>query len=402
MTTPRAFSRPVELGLYAVAPLATLATAPILAQGLGTVGRGHYGVAVAVATLAFTVGGWGQGEVLLARARVGGSRYADHARVALTGGVIAGLACFVVLLGLRIPVSTAVVASAPVPALALVGLWQSSAVAQGKLRPLAVSGALVAVLRVAVLALLLGVTLLTASTAVTTFQLAVLLGSLATIGLAQRRGPGAVGATTPTRVLLTSGAAITLFNLLNAILQRADLIVLQALSSAAEVGLYAAPASLTTAALALSAAYKPRLQSAAFGPEPLRRMANEAAQVLALGCLGAVALWFTAPRLVELFFGAEFEAAAPVLRLLGLATVPLLLVDLGYGGLVVLGRRRELVQVAGIGAVVNVAGLALLCPAYGARGAAIALVIAYSAATVVAWWTLVRATGRPAPTSPNV
>jgi len=47
---PVAFNRGLELLFYSVAPIATLATAPILAHGLGPAGRGQYGVATAVAT----------------------------------------------------------------------------------------------------------------------------------------------------------------------------------------------------------------------------------------------------------------------------------------------------------------------------------------------------------------
>ena len=36
-----AFPRPVELALYAAAPLATVVTAPILARSLGPVARGQ-------------------------------------------------------------------------------------------------------------------------------------------------------------------------------------------------------------------------------------------------------------------------------------------------------------------------------------------------------------------------
>jgi hypothetical protein len=43
------FNRVLELLLYSVAPIATLATTPILAHGLGPAGRGQYGVAIAVA-----------------------------------------------------------------------------------------------------------------------------------------------------------------------------------------------------------------------------------------------------------------------------------------------------------------------------------------------------------------
>ena len=66
---PVAFNRGLELLLYSIGPIATLATAPILAHSLGPAGRGQYGVAIAVANLVATLGSWGQAEIFLSRFR---------------------------------------------------------------------------------------------------------------------------------------------------------------------------------------------------------------------------------------------------------------------------------------------------------------------------------------------
>src|SRR4051794_38334544 len=93
MPPVRSFKRPVELLLYAVSPLATLITAPLLARSLGVEGRGYYGVALTVVGFALMLSAWGQSETLLTEARRGHDYYHAQARLTLGGGLIAMCLC---------------------------------------------------------------------------------------------------------------------------------------------------------------------------------------------------------------------------------------------------------------------------------------------------------------------
>ena len=161
---------------------------------------------------------------------------------------------------------------------------------------------------------------------------------------------------------------------------RADVIVLQLVAAPTEVGLYAAPASLTTAALALSMAYRPRVQAAAFSTAPLRGILRNCLQVFVLATIGTVALWLATPLIVPILFGSRFQDAVPLMRTLAFAIVPLLMVDLVFAALIVLGRQRDLLVVAAGSAALNVVALCVLCPLWGAHGAAVATVLSYSLA----------------------
>jgi O-antigen/teichoic acid export membrane protein len=391
--TPIAFNRGLELLLYSVAPIATLGTAPILAHGLGPAGRGQYGVATAVATLAITLGSWGQAEIFLSRSRSGTDHYRMHSRISWAGGLAAGVLCVFVMLALGLPLSTALVTAVWIPVLTQVGLWRSASIARNRLKPPALDSAFGPLLRVSAFAALAVLALLTVDSALFAYQAALAIGSLLTVGLAswrsgvrmQRRAIGALP-------LLLSGTGIIAFNVLHAVTLRADLIVLQLVAPPTEVGLYAAPASLTTAAMALSIAYRPRVQAAAFSAAPLRGILSNCLQVFALAAIGTAALWLATPLIVPILFGSSFQDAEPIMRILVFAIVPLLMVDLVFAALIVLGRQRDLLVVAAGSAALNVAALCVLCPVWGAYGAALATVLSYGLATVLGFMVLTHAT----------
>jgi O-antigen/teichoic acid export membrane protein len=390
---PVAFNRGLELLLYSVAPIATLATATILAHGLGPAGRGQYGVATAVAALTVTLGSWGQAEIFLSRSRSGTDHYRMHSRISWVGGLAASVSCAFVMLALGLPPSTALVTAVWVPVLTQVGLWRSVSIARRRLKPPALDSAFGPLLRVAAFAALAALTILTVDSALFAFQAALALGSLLTVGLAswrsglraQRRAVGALP-------LLISGTGIIAWNLLHAVTLRADVIVLQLVAAPTEVGLYAAPASLTTAALALSTAYRPRVQAAAFSTAPLRGILRNCIQVFVLAAIGSVVLWLATPLVVPILFGSRFQGAEPIMRTLAFAIAPLLMVDLVFAALIVLGRQRDLLIVAAGSAALNVVALCVLCPLWGAHGAALATVLSYSLATVLGFTVLARAT----------
>lgn len=397
----RAFPRVVEVLLYGAAPIATVVTAPILARALGPVERGQYGLAIAVSTFAMTLGAWGQAETYLSAAREGRFGYRQQSRIALVGGIAAAGLVLLALVALGLPVLLAAIAAVWIPLLNQTNLWRSVSVAGGRLRPPALSGLLGALLRVAVIALLALLAALDAVTAVIATQVTLAVAAAITVLPAARRVQRESGGPTlPIRRLLASGGAIIAFDVLNAVALRSDLVVLQLTSTAQQVGVYAAPASLTTAVLGLSIAFKSRMQAAAVSGHEVHAVRRDALVVLVLGVIGAVALMLIAPWLVSVLFGPEFAGSVAPLRVLGFAAVGLVMFDLAQGVLVVLAERRALIAVGAVSAAVTVVALLLLSGPFGAVGAATACAIAYAVAAVTAWSVVLRqltAHGRPHP-----
>lgn len=381
----RTFRRPIELLLYAVSPAATLITAPLLARGLGPAARGEYGVATAVSTFALTLGAWGQAEVYLGEARGGRLGYREAAKIATAGGVVAAIATYAVLIALGLPSLTSLLTTLWIPLLTQTNIWRSVCIASGDLRAPALNNAVGPSLRIMFFTTLALTPWMTTESAITAMQLALLAAAALTMGLSTRRAGYWASESKTARNLLRGGGTVITFSVLNAVMLRSDLVVLQIFETPHAVGLYAAPASLTTAALALSTAFKSRLQFAAFGQEGATRVLRETLPVLILGVIGAAALWFVAPILVHTFFGPDYTSSIPLLRLLGVAAVPLLLADLAQGALVVLAQRRALITAGVGGASAVLISLLALCPSLGAVGAAIACVIGYSLAAIIAW-----------------
>lgn len=97
---------------------------------------------------------------------------------------------------------------------------------------------------------------------------------------------------------------------------------------------------------------------------------------LVLGVLIAIVLVVGATPVVELLGGAEYRDAGPVLAIQGLAIVTIFLVQTWITFLIADHRQRDLVVAVGAGLVTVVVGGAVLIPAMGAEGAALAAVVA--------------------------
>ena len=256
-----------------------------------------HGVAIGVAQLVGTLGSWGQAEIFLSRFRSGTDHYRMHSRITWVGGFAASVVSALVMLALHLPLSAVLVTAVWVPVVTQIGLWRSVSIARSQLKPPALDGAFGAIFRVAAFATLAALTLLTVDSALFAYQATLGLGSLLTVGLATRRsGLKAQGQEIGARALLLSGTGIIAFNLLHAVTLRADLIVLQLVAPPTEVGLYAAPVGITGAALALSTAYRPRVQAAAFSAAPLRGILHNCLQASCSGpseapCSGGQLRW---------------------------------------------------------------------------------------------------------------
>ncbi len=236
--TSSTFGRVPELVLYSISPLATLITAPLLAHGLGPVGRGQYGVATAVGMFALTLGAWGQAETYLGEARAGRLSVKQQSRITWVGGTIVGVLTAIALIGLGIPVLTSVLTAVWVPLLAQANVWRAVCVALGRLKEPALFNAVGPIARVLLLLVLTWLAILNVDTAVTATQAALAVAAVTTMWLVVRRLPKHHDSElVPVRTLLHSGGSIITFSLLNAITLRADLVILQLFASANDVGL---------------------------------------------------------------------------------------------------------------------------------------------------------------------
>ena len=377
--------RASELGLYAAAPLAIFVTSPLLAQGLGPADRGQLGIIQAILSIAVTLGALGQAEVFLADLRNGSESLRTSGRLTLAGGITAAITAAVVAASLGVDLVTAIVAAAFIPVINQGQLWRSYAVSQHHLMRPAAAGAIGAGVRVAFIAMLAALGLLSTLSAITVIQFATAAGVVIALGwYVLRTYPHTVIHVTQAQYVdhLRRGSPILIFAALTSVTLRADLFFLNDLVDPSTLGVYAAASSLSMSVLAVSGAFKSRIQSAVFKPGARRAVYLELAVVLGIGLVGATLAALLSPWIVATLLGPGYEAAIPILRILAFASAALLVLDSVHGLLAVLGLRRSMLAVAAVGAGVTLITLPLLISVAGASGAAWATVISYSVASI--------------------
>jgi O-antigen/teichoic acid export membrane protein len=226
-----------------------------------------------------------------------------------------------------------------------------------------------------------------------TFQLLVasLLVNLALIIIARiLAGQQVLGSNVPyaeTVLAIRQSLPFGLLLLGFALYYRIDMVMLQWMRTAEEVGLYSAAYRFLDALLPLAAAigrpFYPRF-SHLHGHNSLemRRLLDATWRPLfGLGLPLAIGISFVAEPLVRYVFGSEFASAAAMLRMLIWGAIPLLLVNIPLQALNAANRVLPLAAVYGVGLVLNVAANLVLIPIWGGQGA--------SAATVLCeWFTL--------------
>jgi O-antigen/teichoic acid export membrane protein len=393
-------ARALELGLYAAGPVSSLATAPILARSLGPEDRGTFGLVQALVTISLAVTAAGQPEVYLAEYRTGIDTHARSRRAILVVSSLGILLMLPAMVHVGVPIIAAVVVALTLIPLALTNLWRAQSISVGNLVAPGMSLAVAGTLRVACLLLILLLSELTLSAALVSYQLALLTAMLCTLGLVVHRirksrpatnDPASSVAAPGYGDLLARGAPVVGFNLLTAVVLRGDVFALQALSSKAQLGLYVATVGLTQAALSLSAAFRTRVLAACMTPNYRAAVAREFKLVGALAAAGAIFGILLAPVIVRIMLGEEFVEATNVFRVLCVAAIGQVMLDLVHGALASTGRRRELFLLACAGAIVITGGLLAFVPSGGALGAAVATVIGYGVASVLGGRLLLRA-----------
>lgn len=180
--------------------------------------------------------------------------------------------------------------------------------------------------------------------------------------------------------LLFAAVAITLY-------MRVDMVMLQSMVGAEEVGIYAAATRLSEAWYAI-----PVLLGASIFPAIVRLRENDKTSYLRrlqqlyaaffwMAFLIIVPLWFLSNQLVDLLYGASFAAAGPVLAVHVIGGIPVFLGVASSQFLLAENLQRISMYRTMIGLIANVALNLLLIPSHGALGAAIATVISYFIST---------------------
>ena len=386
-------SRGVEALFYLSAPLAALVTTPYLARALGPADRGLLGVGLAVASVAVMMGALGQAETYLSNFRQGEDSYRTAVLIARVCGIVAGFLAFATMVGLGLPISVAILLSLWVPLLGEANIWRSAAIGRSNTNRPALANAIASLIRLILIPTLAILSVLSLEVAASLMQGALFVGSLLAMGLyATRVGPHASSRASleSTRAAAKSGLRFVLFGAITAITLRSDVIVMQVFSSPTEVGTYAAAIALAQSGLALSGYFRGRAQVAIISSEPLRGVVRETAGLLMCGALAVVVVIAAAEPIADVLFGPEYLDAAVILRVVALAAVGQMLLDLVQGLLIVQGQSRQLVIIAGVGASIALIGLFALVPVWAGIGAAVAVSVATIGASSIGLVILLR------------
>lgn len=376
--------RVLELLMYLASPLALIITSPILAQGLGAEDRGQLGLAQAAIALAVSCGSLGQSELLLSVRNTQRGSYAQHARVALISATVTSAAAGAALVAIGLPTSVVVAAVLLTPIQAQVALWRAVVVKQQSFMRPAGANATSALLRVTILPILMVAGLLSLGSAYVAIQGSLIVGAIIFMGVRARRAREEIAAGgVSSWQLVRAGSPLVVFNLFTTITLNANLFFLNGRVSAYDLGVFAAATALTTAVLSISGAFKTRIQGALQSANRRARYHRELLLTSVIASVGAASAVVMSPLLVAVLLGPGYESAVGVMRLLGVASGALVIMDCMHGAMAVLVTRRTMVVVSFCGAVsLSIASL-LLVPSMGIIGAAVATLVGYGVVAVV-------------------
>jgi O-antigen/teichoic acid export membrane protein len=170
----------------------------------------------------------------------------------------------------------------------------------------------------------------------------------------------------------------------NAVLARADVLMLEVLRGSREVGVYAAPVRLVEVAnllpiLLMASVYPLFAAAGPRDPERVDRLFRGSLRFLAAAVTPLIVAQIAyAGPLVRLLFGDGYAESAAVLPALAAAEL-LIFADIVMNArFVATGMERRNLQLVAAAAVTNVAANLVLIPAHGAAGAALATLLAYA------------------------
>jgi O-antigen/teichoic acid export membrane protein len=214
------------------------------------------------------------------------------------------------------------------------------------------------------------------------FNLVALGVTVAGIVLAMARA-GMVGRSPSPRLLIEQisfGGRTVVGTLAERLHFRANTFLLNALVGVAATGVFSVALGLAEILWYLPTSFGLVLFSRAVqgGHEGATLASAMTRVVLAVMIVGAVPLWFIAPTLITLVYGAPFADAGPALQLMLPGVVAYSLVAVLTHPLIAWGAPGRVTAVLVAGLAVNLAANALLIPEMGMNGAAIAATISYT------------------------
>ncbi len=386
-------SRAADTLLYLSVPVLNLATAPILARSLGPIGRGQYGVALSLSALSLAIGGLGQSDIYISRARENLTSYKSNVKLSFLGNVIASTLTVIYGQIIGLPLAVLIAACAWNPILTLANLWRSTSISSGQHSRAAYAVFLAQLARLVFLVCLAQIQLLTPETAALATQGSIVLGAVSFLFVTRKKWN--LTDTSSLKAELQRGLPIVGFNLLLALVMKSDVVILQMRSNATEVGLYTAAVSLTAAGLAISASFKNRIQ-ATLARNDLQKFRFEMKIALISSGLVSVGIFMLSNMLVKTILGEAFLKAIPIMQVMGFATGALMMLDVIVGSLIAVGATTRLYLVSAFGAVVTLSGLLIFSGPFGAVGACFATMSGYAVAALFGFFQLTRALGQGA------
>jgi O-antigen/teichoic acid export membrane protein len=359
-----------------MAPLASFASAPILAQALGVSERGELAAATApflFASIAATVG-IPEAITFFTARRSGGSRLVWKSIPLLAVvSVLAAVAIYFAapLIAAGAPRLTLLIQATGVALLptALLAALRGAAAGHGDWPAVRNERIIGAVARLAPIAALAGLGLLTVESASVIVVLSPLVGALAFIRLG--RHPRATLSVTQ-RQMLGYGWRVWVGSLSGILLSRLDQILLNPLAGSSELGLYVVAVNISDVTLIVMTT----VTSIMFTQDARERddavLAKTARLTFATMLLVAVVVGASLPLWVEPFFGEGFKASIPAAWvMLGTyaLTAPGVVAGTALGARGRPGSRSTSLIIA---VLVNCIAVILLAPVIGALGTAAA------------------------------
>jgi O-antigen/teichoic acid export membrane protein len=378
--------RLAELLGYGLGPLVAMITTPLLARELGPAGRGDLAVVLAVSGLVLVFGELGQPELFMRSHRKSDYRVRAGFSAALLGCAVAGGCGFIYCMVTGLPVVVALIGLLPIPGFVLSDMWRVHRLINGDTRTPTLAAVLLAVSRLVCFMTAYLTGCMTLVVVLLIYQATQTLSPLAVSWWVEKRATSVWGEVAqrvaPPRVVVAharAGLIMWVFHAATAVTLRIDVLLLAALSGSRAVGIYAAAVGLSQSVLSVSIVFRNRLQALVLTRAGSSMIFREVRLIAVLVLIPVLLVMFFASSIQHLLLGDAFVDAGPILRIMALAAVGQLLMDLAQGLLIALGEMRALVVNAYTGAALTALALAVLIPRYGAIGAAWASFVAYSA-----------------------
>lgn len=381
----------------AVAPIAALASTPILSYALGVTGRGELAAATAPLLLGVTASTFGLPEAvmnLVARRPAALVTAMRRSALLITLAGLIGTAVVIGCAGLLSGGSPSVqhlivlASLALVPSL-LVLVLRAGAAGLHQWRLVALEQVVVAVARLGGVAALAIAGALTPLTATMVMALAPVVAGVVYVPLIRRRRElvaallarmaappdGEDAAAAPYPQMLSFGTRVWFGSLSGVLLSRIDQVLVTPLSSAYELGLYVAAVNISDVALVLNSAMRDVTTTADAADRDDDRLSASARISFLLSFVLGAGLALLLPFGIPLLFGHDFAPAVTPGWILLAAVVLITPGSIAGAGLTARGRPELRTLSLAIACVINIALLFALVPTLGAVGAALATLV---------------------------